>query len=138
MKKVFIILCVLFFSIFLVSCKKEIKFNMEELSEEMILKMKEAYIMYYNNYTKIDELKIEHYYGEYNGIYAITMFDASLIYVSEIVPEIIGGVEFEYGEHPEILIYNEYKIYRLKEAYDKRIINKEYLLIIKENMKNDN
>ena len=32
MKKVFIILCVLFFSIFLVSCKKEIKFNMEELS----------------------------------------------------------------------------------------------------------
>ena len=132
-KKTLIFLSVLFFSMFLVSCKKEIKFNMEELSEEMMLEVKEAYVMYYNKESKIDDLKIEHYYGEHNGIYAITIYDSNLIYVSEIVPEIIGGVEFEYGEHPHILIYNGKRIYSLKEAYDKGIIDKEHLLKIKEN-----
>lgn len=129
MKKVFIILCVLIFSIFLVSCKKEIKFDMEELSEEMILKMKEDYIKEVaETADSVDDLWIRYYYGKYGDSYAFVISESGLAYADAEWGEKVAGITIIYPSMgPYIHMYNNGKFYRLQEAYDKGLMNEESL-----------
>ena len=134
MKKVFIMLGVLIFSIFLVSCKKEIKFNMEELSEEMILKMKEDYIEEVSETAdSVDDLWIKYYYGKYGDSYAFVIEEGGTEYADAQWGEKVAGITITYPSMgPYIYMYNNGKFYRLQEAYDKGLMNEESLTKLEE------
>ena len=132
MKKLLIILGILMFSILSSSCEKEIKFTMEELTNEIKKDIKESYLERYKIDGTYEDIWIMKYYGKYDKSYAVVLSETYIDEDDDIyVIEEVAGFSIVYNfEGAYIHVYNNGNLYRLQEAYDKGLIDEECVIKI--------
>lgn len=129
MKKLLIILGILMFSILSSSCEKEIKFTMEELTNEIKKDIKESYLERYKIDGTYEDIWMMKYYGKYDKSYAVVLNETYIDEDDDIyVVEEVAGFSIVYNfEGAYIHVYNNGNLYRLQEAYDKGLIDEDSL-----------
>ena len=132
MKKLLIILGILMFSILSSSCEKEIKFTMEELTNEIKKDIKESYLERYKIDGTYEDIWMMKYYGKYDKSYAVVLNETYIDEDDDIyVVEKVAGFSIVYNfEGAYIHVYNNGNLYRLQEAYDKGLIDEESIIKI--------
>lgn len=132
MKKLLIILGILMFSILSSSCEKEIKFTMEELTNEIKKDIKESYLERYKIDGTYEDIWIMKYYGKYDKSYAVVLNETYIDEDDDIyVIEEVAGFSIVYNfEGAYIHVYNNGNLYRLQEAYDKGLIDEDSIIKI--------
>lgn len=132
MKKLLIILGILMFSILSSSCEKEIKFTMEELTNEIKKDIKESYLERYKIDGTYEDIWMMKYYGKYDKSYAVVLNETYIDEDDDIyVVEEVAGFSIVYNfEGAYIHVYNNGNLYRLQEAYDKGLIDEDSILKI--------
>lgn len=132
MKKLLIILGILMFSILSSSCEKEIKFTMEELTNEIKKDIKESYLERYKIDGTYEDIWMMKYYGKYDKSYAVVLNETYIDEDDDIyVVEEVAGFSIVYNfEGAYIHVYNNGNLYRLQEAYDKGLIDEDSIIKI--------
>lgn len=132
MKKLLIILGILMFSILSSSCEKEIKFTMEELTNEIKKDIKESYLERYKIDGTYEDIWMMKYYGKYDKSYAVVLSETYIDEDDDIyVIEEVAGFSIVYNfEGAYIHVYNNGNLYRLQEAYDKGLIDEDSIIKI--------
>lgn len=132
MKKLFILLGILMFSILSSSCEKEIKFTMEELTNEIKKDIKESYLERYKIDGTYEDIWMMKYYGKYDKSYAVVLSETYIDEDDDIyVIEEVAGFSIVYNfEGAYIHVYNNGNLYRLQEAYDKGLIDEDSIIKI--------
>lgn len=130
--KFLLVIVVLLSCVFLMSCKKEIKFTMGNLTDEIKKEIKESYLERYEIEGTYEDIWLMRYYGKFDNSYAVILSDK---YIEEIpeerVTEKVAGMPIVYlFKDAYIHIYNKGKLYRLQEAYDKGLIDEECVIKI--------
>ena len=132
MKKLFILLGLLMFSLLGCSCEKEIKFTMEELTNEIKKDIKESYLERYKIDGTYEDIWMMKYYGKYDKSYAVVLNETYIDEDDDIyVVEEVAGFSIVYNfEGAYIHVYNNGNLYRLQEAYDKGLIDEDSIIKI--------
>ena len=130
--KFLLVIVVLLSCVFLMSCKKEIKFTMGNLTDEIKKEIKESYLERYEIEGTYEDIWLMRYYGKFDNSYAVILSDK---YIEEIpeerVTEKVAGMPIVYlFKDAYIHIYNKGNLYRLQEAYDKGLIDEDSILKI--------
>lgn len=133
-KKLFVLLSVIMVSFISISCKKEIEYKMEEISDETLIDMKEAYynLLVLNNQISDEysakDIYIRNYYGKFGNSYALIYSRPDVCYPSVGGREIVAGIPIESPSMGlYIYMYNNGNVYRLQEAYDKGLMDEDSL-----------
>ena len=100
------------------------------LSEEQMLYIKQSYISQFLDeacFAKatINDIKIDGYYGIYNGCIAVFMSDKYHGYAGLVWQESIDGITFDYFDSRSILILKEGRFYKIKQAYNEKLLKLE-------------
>ena len=120
------------FSILSSSCEKEIKFTMEELTNEIKKDIKESYLERYKIDGTYEDIWMMKYYGKYDKSYAVVLNETYIDEDDDIyVVEEVAGFSIVYNfEGAYIHVYNNGNLYRLQEAYDKGLIDEDSIIKI--------
>ncbi len=102
-----------------------------ELTEAEMRRIVWAYI---KNQTSLNEWLDWTYavscYAKSDGIYAVMIDCSGLFYTDDFYRHIVNGVEFVYSGGNRLRIYKDGALYSLDSAFEKEIIDEEYLLSI--------
>ena len=109
--KFLLVIVVLLSCVFLMSCKKEIKFTMGNLTDEIKKEIKESYLERYEIEGTYEDIWLMRYYGKFDNSYAVILSDK---YIEEIpeerVTEKVAGMPVVYlFKDAYIHIYNHVK-----------------------------
>lgn len=76
--------------------------------------------------TTADQVRIDHYYGTYQGdAVALFVSATTIAYAAVMVEETIAGYDFRFGSSKKLYIYHESEFTPLKEAYETGLVSKE-------------
>ena len=102
-----------------------------ELTEAEMRRIAWAYI---KNQTSLNEWLSYTYtvscYAKSDGIYAVMIYCSGLFYTDAFYRHIVNGVEFVYSGGNRLRVYKDGELYSLDSAFEKGIIDEEYLLSI--------
>jgi hypothetical protein len=86
------------------------------------LQIKQDYLDFTNEIGNIDNVRLIHYYGTYNGSVAL-LITMSVAWLPSTTEYIVAGYRFFYPNlGPLTAIWNDGKFYRLFEAYDEGLL----------------
>lgn len=120
--------------IFICGCTEE---QSQGLTEKEEITLKESYIQeFFNGEKSLKDLDLEHYFGTYGKCIVVLFKDKMSGDNGRVTTKVIDGIEFTYPYgNREVLAFSESKFYTLDKAFDNRLITKDNLYDIANQLK---